>query len=308
MDTFFDHVLATARQKGASDVHLKAGLSPVFRIKGQLVSAWDPRQRDTPPLTRDFLHGIAMSLLTDRRREVLERTGDVTLVMASPAGTRHRVHISQQRGGIGISLRVIPPTIPLFDRLGVPAETRELLAPGPGLLLVAAGPGHGKTTTLAAMVDDLVRRHPIRVVTIEDPVEILLEDHQGVVVQREVGFDVPSMAAGLRANARLDADAVMVGDLPDREAVGLAVSAAENGSLVLAGITAPSAEAAITRLTGLWDGGARPAIRGRLSAVLRGVLHQRLVPAKRAGLTAEATLLRAEKAAATVVEERGESD
>jgi twitching motility protein PilT len=303
MDTFFDQALAAARQLGASDLHLKAGLQPVLRVGSEL-----RRLKDAPALTRDFLHGLAMSLLNDRRREVLERSGDVRMVLATGGGARQRVHISQQRGGIGISMRLIPPGVPALDRLGLPEHTRDLLYPGPGLVLVASGPVSGKTTTLAAMADDLVRRHPLHLITIEDPVEIVLEDRQSVVVQREVGLDLPTAAAGLRAAARQDVDVILVGELADTDAAELALTAAENGRLVLAGVTAASAEAAVPRLSERWDATSRAAARARLSAALRGVVHQRLVPGKGKARTAEAVLLRGENAASGVVEDAGQAD
>jgi twitching motility protein PilT len=293
MESFFDRALAEARRLGASDVHLKPGLPPILRIAGELRRPTGPGGATPPPLTRDFLHSLAMSLLTDRRREILERTGDVTVALPTASGVRQRVHISQQRGGIGISLRLIPPEVPALDKLGLPPETRALLGPGAGLLLVAAAPGNGKTTTLAAMLADINRRHSLHIVTLEDPVEIVLPAGGGVVVQREVGLDLQSTAAGLRATARQDADVIMIGDLGDGESAELALEAAEAGRLVLAGITAPSAEVALARVAGLWDPGSRPALRARLGTALRAVLHQRLVPApKGKGRTAEGHLLR----------------
>jgi twitching motility protein PilT len=287
MDSFFDRALSEARQLGASDLHLKPGLPPVLRIAGDLRTL-----RDVPPLTRDFLHSLAMSLLNDRRRELLERNGDVTVALPTSAGTRQRVHISQRHGGIGIAIRLVPPEPPLLDNLGLPSETRGLLEPGAGLILVASGPGGGKTTTLAAMLDDLGRRHPLHIVTVEDPVEIVLRDRRSVVVQREVGLHAPSNAAALRAATRQDADVLMVSELYDGESAELAIAAAETGQLVLAGLTAPSPDGAVNRLVSLWEPAARPATRVRLAAVLRGVIHQRLVKGpKGKGRTAQAELL-----------------
>jgi twitching motility protein PilT len=143
------------------------------------------------------------------------------------------------------------------------------------------------------MLADINRRHSLHIVTLEDPVEIVLPAGGGVVVQREVGLDLQSTAAGLRATARQDADVIMIGDLGDGESAELALEAAEAGRLVLAGITAPSAEVALARVAGLWDPGSRPALRARLGTALRAVLHQRLVPApKGKGRTAEGHLLR----------------
>jgi twitching motility protein PilT len=218
-----------------------------------------------------------MSLLNDRRRDILERLGDVTVALTTSSGTRQRVHIAQHRGGMTISLHLVPPEAPALDSLGLPAGARDLVTPGEGLVLVAAGPGNGKTTTLAALIDDLTTRHPVRVLTIEDPVEIVLKDRRSVVTQREVGLDVPTIAAGLRAAARQDVDVLLVSEIGDRESGELALTAAETGRLVLAGVTAASAANAVARLVGLWETDARTAVRSRLAGVLRGVLYQRLV-------------------------------
>jgi twitching motility protein PilT len=277
MDSLFDRALATARQLGASDIHLKPGLEPILRIDGELRTLRNP---DVPQLSRDFLHNLAMSLLNDRRRDVLERVGDVTVALVTSSGARQRVQISQHRAGMMISMHLVSAVAPALDSLGLPTGARELVAPGAGMVLVAGGPGSGRTTTLASLIDDLTSRHPVRLVTIEDPVEILLKDQRSVVVQREVGLDVPSIAAGLRAAARQDVDVLLVSDLADREAAELALSAAETGRLVVAGIAAASPANAVTRLAGLWETDARTAVRARQATALRGVLHQRLVAGK----------------------------
>ena len=302
MDSLFDRALATARQLGASDIHLKPGMEPILRIDGELRTLRSPDAsplaRD--PLSRDFLHNLAMSLLNDRRRDILERVGDVTVALTTSNGTRQRVQISQHRGGMSISFHLVPPEAPSLDSLGLPAGARDLVAPGAGFVLVSGGPGDGKTTTLAALIDDVTTRNPVRVVTIEDPVEILLKDRVGVVVQREVGLDVPSIVAGLRASTRQDVDVLMIGEIGDRESGELALSAAENGRLVLVGIPAASPAAAVARLTGLWETDARAGVRARLAAVLRGVLHQKLVAVKgRKGRKAEAEIVPGAAAAAS---------
>ena len=271
MDSFFDRALTAARRLGASDVHLKPGQEPILRIAGELRTF-----TDVPPLSRDFLQSLALSLLNDRRREALERAGDVTLVFATAAG-RQRVHIFQQRSGLGLSLRLIPAEIPALDTLGLPSEIRDLTDPGAGLILIAAPAGNGKTTTLAAMIDDIGARRPCRVLTIEDPAEYL--HRRTSVVQREVGTDAPSAGAGLRAAVRQDADLLAIEPLVDLEAADLALAAAEAGQLVLVGIAAGSAAGAIGRLTRLWAPEARAETRARIGAALRGVVFQRLVPA-----------------------------
>jgi twitching motility protein PilT len=304
MDSMFDQAVAAARRLGASDVHLKPDKQPILRIDGELRTlAKDERGAEVPALARDFLHNLAMSLLNDRRRDTLERVGDVTTSLATASGARQRIHISQQRGGISITMRLIPSQVPALDSLGLPAGARDLVAPGAGLVLVAAGPGGGRTTTLAALLDHLGAHQYRHVITIEDPVELLLKHRLGIVVQREIALDVPTAAAGLRAAARQDADVLMLSELADGETAALALSAAETGRLVLVGVPASSARDAVARFCELWDPPERPAIRARLRVALRGVLYQRLVAAKtgKGGRTAEAELLSGADAAADPV-------
>jgi twitching motility protein PilT len=277
MDSFFDRALLEARQLGASDVHFKPGMAPVLRVAGVLRTL-TAGPHPLPALSREFLHSLAMSLLNDRRRETLERTGDVVVAMATSNGGRQRAHIFHHRGGVSVSLRLIPPEVPAFQKLGLPDDVRELTAPGAGLAVVAAGPGNGKTTTLASLVEDLVKRRTCRVMTVEEPVEYLLRDWEGVVVQREVGTDIPSSAAALRAASRQDVDVLVVSDIGDPEVAALAIEAAESGRLVLAGATAGSAAQAIERLGGAASDEGVRLPRGRMAAVLRSVLYQRLVP------------------------------
>src|SRR3954471_14684398 len=262
MDSFFDKALLVARRLGASDVHFKPGLSPIVRIAGELRTL-----SDFPPLSREFLHSLGLSLLNDRRRETLERTGDVIVGLATSSGGRQRVHLFHHRGGLSLAVRLIPPEVPALDTLGLPAELRGLTEPGAGLVIVAGGPGQGKTTTLAALVEDLTARRPCRVMTIEEPVEYLLKDRQGVVVQREIGTDVPSAAAALRSVTRQDVDVLLVGDLADPAAARLAVEAVETGRLVLAGLLATDVPQVVERLTATPEDDT-PLTRARVAAAL----------------------------------------
>jgi twitching motility protein PilT len=275
LDSLFDRALSAARQLGASDVHLKPGLAPILRIDGELRTL-----RDVPPLSPDFLHSLALSLLNDRRREILERAGDVTLALGTGAGLRQRIHIVQQRGGIGLSMRLIPAEVPTLAALGLPPQMSDLTARGAGLVVISGAAGHGKSTTLAALIDALGQERPCRVMTIEDPVEIMLKDRRSVVIQREVGTDMPSAAAGLRAAIRQDIDVLALSDVGDRETFELALSAADSGRLVMVGVSAGGIGNAILRLAALSPLEARGAARSRIAAVLRGIVFQRLVPAR----------------------------
>src|SRR5882672_1954211 len=159
MHSLFDRAVAAARQLGASDVHLKAGLAPILRIHGELRTL-----RDVPPLSREFIHSLAMSMLNDRRREMFERAGDVGLSLSTPEGARQRVHVWQHRGGVAIAVRLVPPEVPPIARLELPACAVTLTAPGPALVLVAGGAGSGRTTTLASLIDHLVGQRACHVI------------------------------------------------------------------------------------------------------------------------------------------------
>ncbi len=271
MHALLDRALAAARQLRASDIHLKAGLAPVLRIDGELRTL-----SDVPPLSREFLQTLALSLLNDRRREILDRTGDVAMSLTAPDGSRQRLQMSQYRGGTAIAVRLVPAQVPSLDKLGLPEAVGGLLAPGSGLVLVAGAGGAGKTTTLAALANEINGDRACHIVSIEDPVEIVLPDRRSVVVQRELGLDAPSTGAALRAALRQDVDVLFLGDLRDAESIELATFAAETGRLVLVGVGARDATSAVDRLAEL-GGAERAGLRGRIAHVLRGIVAQRLV-------------------------------
>jgi twitching motility protein PilT len=301
MHSLLERAIAAARQLGASDIHLKGGLAPILRIDGDLRTL-----SDVPPLQREFVQSLAMSLLTDRRREILERTGDVTLSITAPDGSRQRLHVWQHRGGTAVAVRLVPPQAPPLRKLDLPAGVADLAAAGAGLVLVSGSAGCGKTTTLASLVDHLGGERACHIITVEDPVEIMLQDRRSVVVEREVGLDAPTTAAALRAALRQDADVIMLGELRDAESVELAIFAAETGRLVLAGIAARDTLGALGRLLELGGGGERAPLRARLAAVLRGVVAQQLVPAADGkGRRAAAELLLADDETRRLLREPG---
>jgi twitching motility protein PilT len=301
MHSLLERAIAAARQLGASDIHLKGGLAPILRIDGDLRTL-----SDVPPLQREFVQSLAMSLLTDRRREILERTGDVTLAITAPDGSRQRLHVWQHRGGTAVAVRLVPAQAPPLRKLELPAGVADLGAAGAGLALVAGASGCGKTTTLAALVDHLGGERACHIITVEDPVEIMLKDRRSVVVQREVGLDAPTTAAALRAALRQDADVIVLGELRDAESVELAIFAAETGRLVLAGIAARDVVGALGRLLELGGGGERAPLRARLAAVLRGVVAQQLLPAADGkGRRAAAELLLADDETRRLLREPG---
>ncbi|HEY7956491.1 MAG TPA: type IV pilus twitching motility protein PilT [Polyangia bacterium] len=273
MNQILDHVLGAARQLGASDVHLKAGLPPVFRIKGDLRTL-----RDTPPLTAEVIGTFAVNLMNDRQREQFEKHHDADLSYGTPDGVRYRVNVFRQRGQTGMVLRIIPPDVPSFEQLNLPETVQRLCAEERGLVLVTGITGSGKSTTLAAMIDAINRARAAHIITVEDPIEFLHKDRRSVVNQREIGFDAESFAQALRAALRQDPDVILVGEMRDQETIETALHASETGHLVMSTLHTLDAVETVNRIIGMFPPHQQQQIRIALSSVLKGVISQRLVP------------------------------
>ncbi len=273
MNQILDHVLGAARQLGASDVHLKAGLPPVFRIKGDLRTL-----RDTPPLTAEVIGTFAVNLMSDRQREIFDKQHDADLSYGTPDGVRYRVNVFKQRGQTGMVLRIIPPEVPGFDKLNLPPVVSDMCKEERGLILVTGITGSGKSTTLAAMIDQINRSNASHIITVEDPIEFMHKDRRSVVNQREIGFDATSFAAALRAALRQDPDVILVGEMRDEETIETALHAAETGHLVMSTLHTLDAVETVNRIIGMFPPHQQQQIRLALSAVLKGIISQRLVP------------------------------
>jgi len=273
MNTVLDRVLQAARQLGASDVHMKAGLPPIFRIKGDLRTV-----RDVPPLSREAVQEFAFGMMNPRQRETFDKTWDVDLAYATDDGVRYRVNVLQQRGMVGVVMRLIPPDVPPFERLNLPKKVLELADEARGLVLVTGITGSGKSTTLASMLDYINATRACHIVTVEDPVEYAFKDRRSVINQREIGFDTMSFAKALRAALRQDPDVILVGEMRDLETVEIAVTAAETGHLVLSTLHTVDAVETINRIVSIYPPHQQTQARLQLCTVLRGVVSQRLIP------------------------------
>src|SRR3984885_14908437 len=273
MSQVLDRVLTAARQLGASDVHLKAGLPPIFRIKGDLRTV-----RDVPPLTREAIAQFAVHMMNDRQREEFEQNLDIDLAYGTPDGVRYRVNLFQQRGSVGMVLRLIPPEVPPFDRLNLPQTVLDMTNAGRGVILVTGATGSGKSTTLPAMGDHTNTQNSYHIVTVEDPIEYTFRDKRSVMNQREVGFDTMSFARALRAALRQDPDVILVGEMRDFETAQIAMTAAETGHLVLSTLHTVDATETINRIIAMFPVHQQQQARLMLGSVLRGVLSQRLLP------------------------------
>jgi twitching motility protein PilT len=273
MPQILDRVLTAARQLQASDVHLKAGLPPIFRIKGDLRTL-----REMPALSREMIAEFAVHMMNDRQRAEFEEHLDIDLAYGTPDGVRYRVNLFQQRGSVGMVLRVIPPEVPPFERLNLPQAVLDLTSHTRGIVLVTGATGSGKSTTLAAMIDYINTQQAYHIITIEDPIEYTFRDKRSVVNQREIGFDAMSFARALRASLRQDPDVILVGEMRDHATAEIALTAAETGHLVLSTLHTVDATETVNRIISMFPPDQQQQARLSFASVLRGVISQRLLP------------------------------
>jgi twitching motility protein PilT len=268
-------ILSAAVERGASDVHLKAGRPPVVRFDGDLdVLPGFPALGALE--LEDVVNQVGAS--SRFRLDAFERTGELDTAY-QPAGLpRFRVNAFRQRGEISLAFRVIPHTVPGFKTLRLPPGVETLSDEHRGLILVTGATGVGKTTTLAAMVSHINRTRRQHVVTIEDPIEFLHDDEQSIVNQREVGIDTESFEEALRRVLRQDPDVILIGELRDRESAETALQAAESGHLVLSTMHTVDAAETLGRLVEFFPADKQPQVRSILAGVLKGVISQRLLP------------------------------
>ena len=270
-----DHLLARAVDLGTSDIHLKQGRPPVFRRDGTL----EPLE-GAPPLTEADLEAVLRRVTESipHRLESFRTEGEVDIAYQTADLPRFRVNGFRQRGAISFAFRVIPKKIPSFESLSLPPGVEKLAAERRGLILVTGETGSGKTTTLAAMVDYINRTRKQHIVTIEDPIEILHEDVDCVISQREVGVDTASFHEALRRALRQDPDVILIGELRDADTAQTALHAAESGHLVLSTMHTIDASETVGRMVEFFPGVKQQLVRSVLAGVLRGVISQRLLP------------------------------
>ena len=268
-------VLRHAVESGASDVHLKVGQPPVLRKDGELTP-----MADFGPLGDAELEAVLdqVTVAVPQRRQRFDETGDVDLSYSEPGLPRFRINGYRQRGAISFAFRVIPDEIPGFDDLHLPPGVARLANEQRGLVLVTGATGSGKTTTLAAMLDEINRTRRQHIVTIEDPIEVLHPDRSCIVNQREVGLDTESFGQALRRVLRQDPDVILIGELRDAETAQTALQAAESGHLVFSTLHTLDAAETIGRMVEFFAPEKQPQVVSILAGVLRGVISQRLLP------------------------------
>lgn len=259
-------------EKRASDIHLTVGIPPTFRIFGEL------RKLGDKPLSPDDTKELTKQALSEKQFNILEEKGELDFSYSSPGVGRYRVNAYKQRGSFGMALRIIPMEIPSMDSLGLPSIVSDLARLPRGLILVTGPTGSGKSTTLASVIDQINRERNCHILTLEDPLEYLHRHNKAIVNQREIGNDSHSFANALRGALRQDPDVILVGEMRDLETIGIAITAAETGHLVLSTLHTLGAAKTIDRVIDVFPPYQQQQVRVQLSSVLQAVISQQLLP------------------------------
>jgi len=268
-----DTILREGVSRLASDIHLKTGSPPIFRINGTL-TRWD----DAGVLDPERMTGLVATLLDEYHQQRLRQDLQVDVGYGDATLGRFRVNVFYQRGLLQAALRLIPARVKRVLELNLPPVIERIAEERRGLVLVTGTTGSGKSTTLAAMIDHINRTTDRHIITIEDPIEYLHADDLSVITQREIGADCTSFAAGLRGALRQDPDVILVGEMRDLETIETAILAAETGHLVMSTVHTLDATETITRVISAFPEHARGQARLILASILKGVISQRLVP------------------------------
>ncbi len=264
---------------GASDLHLKAGAPPIFRIRGDL------RNLDLPPLSDTQVRRLVYEILTEEQIRALERMGDVDLAYSVDERTRVRINTYHQRGCLSMAARLVNYRIPTFSELHLPPSVMEQIsALDQGFVIVSGVTGSGKSTTLAAMIEYINTTRRLHVVTIEDPIEYMYADRRCVINQREVGIDVQSFHDALRTVVRQDPDVILLGEMRDTETVQSGITAAETGHLVFGTLHSSTVPQTFSRLLEFFETSRQPMIRLSLQFNLKAIICQKLLPSIKPGV------------------------
>ena len=266
-------LLKIAVENGASDLHLKVGTYPMMRVRGTLTPATEERR-----LEHEDLVTMAAAVLPAGHRDKFKDNHEVDLAYSVAGLGRFRCNAFQQRGTIGMIFRVIPIKVATIEDLMLPKVLKKIAAEERGLVLVTGTTGSGKSTTLAALVDEINSTRTSHIMTIEDPIEYLHRDNRSIINQREIGVDTNSFAHALRSALRQDPDVILVGEMRDFETIQTALLAAETGHLVLSTLHTLDATETINRIIGVFPPHQQKQARIQLASVLRAVISQRLIP------------------------------
>jgi twitching motility protein PilT len=266
-------LLKIAVDHGASDLHLKVGSYPMIRVRGTLVPATEDKRLD-----HEDMVAMAAAVLPTAHREKFKNNHEIDLAYSVAGLGRFRCNAFQQRGTIGMIFRVIPVRVATIDDLSLPKVLKKIAAEERGLVLVTGTTGSGKSTTLAALIDEINTSRTAHIMTIEDPIEYLHRDNRSIINQREIGVDTGSFTYALRSALRQDPDVILVGEMRDFETIETALLAAETGHLVFSTLHTLDAAETINRIIAVFPPHQQKQIRIQLASVLKSVISQRLIP------------------------------
>jgi len=268
-----NQILVEALSQEASDVHIKEGTPPIFRIHGDL-KPWNKFK----PFDHNDLAKMAFGLMNDWQKERFLKNREVDMGYEVYGLGRFRVNVFQQRGKLRIALRIVPYQIKSLKELHLPSVVGNIAMEQRGLVLVTGTTGSGKSTTLATMIDIVNENRNCHIITIEDPIEFIHEDKKSIIDQREIGSDTITFSSALRVALRQDPDVILVGEMRDFETIETALTAAETGHLVLSTLHTLNAVETVTRIISVFPPYHQKQVRLQMAGVLKGVISQRLVP------------------------------
>jgi twitching motility protein PilT len=271
--TGINAILRTAIEKDASDVHLKVGSPPLYRIHRELFF-----EKDMPALEAGETSGYFGEITNEEQKRSFNKNWELDFSYNVADLGRFRVNVYMRTGTIGLVFRWVRKKIPTIEQLGLPRICKDLATKREGMVILTGPTGCGKSTTLAAMLDDINRTIKRNIITIEDPIEFLHDDDKCTFSQREVGVDTHSFADALKHIFRQDPDVILIGEMRDLETMAIALTAAETGHLILTTLHTPSSYEAIDRFVDAFPPEQHPQVRLQLSTTLQGVLYQNLVP------------------------------
>ncbi len=280
----------------ASDLHLLVGTPPVLRIHGKLVMV-----PETTPLTPAQSEELVMNLLNEQQKEIVKVDRELDFSYSLPSGERFRVNVYHEKGNLAAALRYIPAKIWNLEDLNLPPIVNQITKLKQGLVLVTGPTGHGKSTTLSAMINQINRERSEHIITIEDPIEYVYTPVKSIISQRELSSDTHSWGVALKSVLREDPNVVLIGEMRDYETIGTALTIAETGHLVFATLHTNSAAQTIERIIDVFPQSEQQQVRGQLSLSLEAVISQRLVPSEDGKRVAVAEILTGTPAVASLI-------
>lgn len=289
-------ILEMCVQYSASDVHIMVGVPPMLRLHGKLLTVPDTKVM-TPAQTEEMVN----SLLSEQQREFLKVDRELDFSYTISGGARFRVNVYYEKGNVAAALRYIPATIRTLEELHLPSIIGQLTQMKQGLILITGPTGHGKSTTMAAMIQRINQERSEHIVTIEDPVEYVHMPIKSIISQRELHSDTHSWGVALKSVLREDPNVVLVGEMRDYETIEAALTIAETGHLVLATLHTNSAAQTIDRIVDVFPEKEQQQIRGQLSLSLEAVISQRLIPSEDGARVAVAEILIATSAVRSLI-------